>query len=176
MNQAIKKVQYLVNDPVTPIRRAPGMRVSTCPTWFHEGATKPDFNTVEIQKTQDLSYGKSEYVALESDKNFLYPGKQLEFNPMTKYFYIDRSVPKKKLSESEMAAINQLYRVIGRCEKELAALKKPDPSEAASSDGIAALMEKAPLSPEKQKYAVIGLIGFLLLMIIYRAANKRADG
>jgi hypothetical protein len=180
MNAAINKVKYIVNDPVTPIRRTPGMRVSTYPMWFHEGVSKPDFNTVEVQKTQELSYEKFEYVALESDPNFVYPGKQLEFNSMTKYFYTDRSAPKKKLSESEMAAINQLYRVIGRCEKELEALKKPGGASAGdagatTAGGVALLMEKVPLSPEKQKYAVILLVVFVLLLVIYRAVNKRAE-
>jgi hypothetical protein len=180
MNAAIQKVKYIVNDPVTPLRRAPGMRVSSYPTWFHEGASKPDFNTVEVQKTQELSYEKFEYVALASDPNSVYPGKQLEFNAMTKYFYTDRSVPKKKLSESEMAAINQQYRVIGRCEKELEALKKPGGAsvgdgETNSSDGVASWMEKVPLSPAKQKYAVILLVAFVLLLLIYRAVNKPAE-
>jgi hypothetical protein len=38
---------------------------------------------------------------------------------MTKYFYIDRSLPKKKLTEAEMLEINKLYRVIGACEEQL---------------------------------------------------------
>ena len=46
-------------------------------------------------------------------------GKELEFNSKTKYFYTDRSLPKKKLSEAEMLEINRLYRVIARDEDEL---------------------------------------------------------
>lgn len=46
-------------------------------------------------------------------------GAELEFNPQTKYFYVDRSLPKRKLSEAEMHEINQLYRVIVRDEDEL---------------------------------------------------------
>ena len=38
---------------------------------------------------------------------------------MTKIFYIDRSLPKKKLTEAEMVEINRLYRVIGNCERQL---------------------------------------------------------
>jgi hypothetical protein len=41
---------------------------------------------------------------------------------MTKYFYEDRSLPKKKLTEAEMLEINRLYRVIGQCEQQLARL------------------------------------------------------
>jgi hypothetical protein len=38
---------------------------------------------------------------------------------MTKFFYLDRSIPKKKLTPEEMVEVNRLYRIIGRCEKEL---------------------------------------------------------
>ena len=44
---------------------------------------------------------------------------------MTKYFYTDRSVPKKKLTETEMLEINRLYRIIGRCEQQLVQLQAP---------------------------------------------------
>ena len=42
---------------------------------------------------------------------------------MTKAFYLDPAFPKKKLSETEMLEINGLYRIIGRCEQQLANLK-----------------------------------------------------
>jgi hypothetical protein len=38
---------------------------------------------------------------------------------MTKFFYLDRSLPKKKLTNEEMVEINRLYRIIGRCDNEL---------------------------------------------------------
>ena len=38
---------------------------------------------------------------------------------MTKYFYEDRSLPKKRLTEVEMLEINLLYRIIGKCEEQL---------------------------------------------------------
>ena len=44
----------------------------------------------------------------------MWPGKELEFNSMTKYFYVDRTQPKKKLTEEEMLEINKLYRLIGQ--------------------------------------------------------------
>jgi hypothetical protein len=34
---------------------------------------------------------------------------------MTKFFYQDRSLPKKKLTEDEMVEINRLYRIIATC-------------------------------------------------------------
>ena len=44
---------------------------------------------------------------------------ELEFNAMTKYFYTDRTVPKKRLSKAEMVEINGLYRIIGQDERAL---------------------------------------------------------
>lgn len=44
----------------------------------------------------------------------MFIGSELEFNKMTKYFYVDRTLPKKRLSDAEMVEINSLYRVIGR--------------------------------------------------------------
>jgi hypothetical protein len=49
----------------------------------------------------------------------VFVGSEIEFNSMTKYFYVDRSLPKKKLTEAEMVEINDLYRVIGKCEDKL---------------------------------------------------------
>jgi len=49
----------------------------------------------------------------------VFPGSQVEFNAMTKYFYEDRTLPKKRLTEAEMLDVNRLYRIIGRCEKML---------------------------------------------------------
>ena len=46
----------------------------------------------------------------------MFRGSDLEFNPMTKYFYTDRSLPKKKLQEYEMLEINRFYRIIGQFE------------------------------------------------------------
>src|SRR5215472_11412097 len=50
MEAAIHDVEKIVNQPVTAYRRAPGMHVSTySPGWFHEGANKPRFDTVDVR-------------------------------------------------------------------------------------------------------------------------------
>ena len=51
----------------------------------------------------------------------MFVASELEFNSMTKYFYVDRTAPKKRLSDAEMLEINRLYRIIGRDEQSLAA-------------------------------------------------------
>ena len=46
----------------------------------------------------------------------MFIARNLEFNAMTKYFYVDRTLPKARLSEPEMLEINRLYRIIGSVE------------------------------------------------------------
>jgi hypothetical protein len=126
MNNAIFKVEDIVNQPVTHLKRTPDMKVAYfSPGWFHDGATKPDFNTVDIRTTQKFPYAGYQYVTSDLNPGEAFIGRELEFNSMTKYFFNDRTVPKKKLTEAEMLEINQLYRVIGRCEQQLNELQNP---------------------------------------------------
>ncbi|HUA37722.1 MAG TPA: hypothetical protein VMA35_04895 [Candidatus Sulfopaludibacter sp.] len=118
---AIAKVQEIVNQPVESLPRRPGMNVATySPGWFRPGAEKPDFNRVDVRNTQKFPYDRNEYVTSDLNPQVVYVGPELEFNPMTKYFYTNWSVPKKKLNESEMLEINRLYRIIGQDEDQLA--------------------------------------------------------
>jgi hypothetical protein len=126
MNDAISQAKQIVNQPVTTLPRTPDMQVWIFhPGWFHPGAEKPDFNTVDIRATQMDDYDQHEYVTSDLNPGVAFIGHELEFNPMTKYFYTDRSVPKKKLTEEEMLEINQLYRVIGKCEQQLDEIQHP---------------------------------------------------
>lgn len=129
MNDAIFKVQDIVNQPVTHLKRTSNMDVASYGPngWFHPGAQKPDFNTVDIRNTQTFPYEGHQYVTSDVNPGVAFLGSELEFNPMTKYFYTDRSVPKKKLTEAEMLKINDLYRVIGKCEQQLDELQHPRP-------------------------------------------------
>jgi len=125
MDDAIARVREIVNQPVTALTRTPEMETATySPGWFHEGAEKPDFNKVDVRTTQQLNYGQHKYVTSDLNPGVVFVGNELEFNPMTKYFYTDRSVPKKKLTEVEMLEINRLYRIIGHDEEELGRLQK----------------------------------------------------
>ncbi|HYG36472.1 MAG TPA: hypothetical protein VEC99_16885 [Clostridia bacterium] len=120
MDSAIRQVEKIVNQPVAAYRVGPGMSVSTYREgWFHEGAIKPDFNNVDVRTTRETPYDEHEYVTSSLNPGIVFVGRQLEFNAMTKYFYTNRTIPKKKLTEAEMVEINRLYRIIGRCEQEL---------------------------------------------------------
>ena len=121
LNNAVLRVEQIVNQPVTQLNRTPEMSVSiSSPGWLHPGAERPDFKTVDIRTTQDLHYAEKQYVTSDLNPGVVFLGKELEFNSKTKYFYTDRSLPKKKLSEAEMLEINRLYRVIARDEEQLA--------------------------------------------------------
>jgi hypothetical protein len=132
MNAAILRVQQIVNQPVTELRRTPDMQVAELAGgWFHPGAGKPSFLTVDVRKTQKFPYSRFQYVTSDLDPGVVFVASELEFNPMTKYFYTNRSVPKKRLTEAEMLEINQLYRVIGRCEHQLLDLENPISTQSA---------------------------------------------
>ena len=124
LDEAVARVKAIVNQPVTHLTRTPDMMVGVYgPGWFHDGAEKPDFANVDIRSTQDLLYSKYPYVTSDLNPDEVFIGSELEFNSATKYFYTDRTVPKKRLTEAEMREINQLYRTIAQSTEQLEQLK-----------------------------------------------------
>jgi hypothetical protein len=157
MNDTIFQVQHIVNQPVTQLKRTPNMVdvAFYSPGWFHEGAIKPDFNTVDVRTTQQFDYDGHQYVTSDVNPSAVFIGHELEFNSMTKYFYTDRLVPKKKLTEAEMLEINRLYRIIGHCEQQLGELQNPEPLLAKIHRLIAA-----------HKPMVIGIMAVLIVTLL----------
>jgi len=122
-DDAVARVKAIINQPVTQLRETPEMESQTGyynEGWFHPGANKPNFQTVDVRKTQQANYGKFKYVTSNLNPGIVFLGDELEFNSMTKYFYTDRTLPKKKLTEGEMLEINRLYRIIGEDEAAMA--------------------------------------------------------
>ncbi len=111
--QARQRVIEIVNQPVTHLPRTDEASVFS-PGWFHEGAIEPDYAVVDVRTTQEFPYRGQQYVTSDISPTEMFYGNELEFNAMTKFFYTDRSLPKKRLSEDEMLEINRLYRIIGR--------------------------------------------------------------
>ncbi len=116
--RAEQSVIAIVNQSITHLPRSGPVGVFS-PGWFHPGAIKPDFNHVDIRATQEFPYDGYIHVTSNLNPSEMFIGSELEFNSMTKYFYRDRSLPKKRLSDAEMIEINGLYRVIGRDEQML---------------------------------------------------------
>jgi hypothetical protein len=114
------------------------------------------------------SYDKYGYVNSDLNPGVVFIGQDLEFNSMTKYFYTDRSVPKKKLTEPEMLEINRLYRIIGRCEKELAQLQHPD-------TGSAETATEPTHDPIPRANYIYAGIGILLVLALYAVSKRRSQ-
>jgi hypothetical protein len=110
--QAERDVTAIINRPVKPLPRTTAAGEFS-PGWFHAGAIRPDFNTVDVRTSQEFPYNSYTYVASNVRPNDMFIAKDLEFNAMTKYFYVDRTLPKARLSEAEMLEVNRLYRIIG---------------------------------------------------------------
>jgi hypothetical protein len=124
LKDAIARVNLIVNQPVSTVPRTPELKVAWFRDgWFHPGAATPDFSNVDVRKTQETSqYDQNEYVSSPLNPGVAFPGSEVEFNSMTKFFYLDRTLPKKRLTESEMIEINRLYRIIARCGAQLSIL------------------------------------------------------
>jgi len=175
MTQAMQRVRLIVNQPVTRYARQRGMSVRVfSPGWFHDGAAKPDFNNVDVRTTQERIYDQMGYVTSDLNRGVVFVGSQLEFNSMTKYFYTDRSLPKKKLTEAEMVEINRLYRIIGRSEQQLMALQNPQPQEAAevaSDSGTTVTFSVARIPRSRLVY---GGGAILVVVVLYAGYRKLA--
>jgi hypothetical protein len=117
---AIERVKQIVNQPAFSVPLTQDLNVTRwSDTWFHPGAKIPDYGNVDVSRSQQFPYSKYEYVASSLHPDIAFLASDLEFNEMTKHFYTDLSVPKKRLTRSEMAEINHLYRVIARCQADL---------------------------------------------------------
>ncbi len=165
MEDAIERVKGIVNEPVLPLARAPGVKVGLFhPGWFHEGAFKPNFLSVDVRATQQFPYDRFEYVTSDLNPGLMFRARDLEFNPMTKYFYTDRSVPKRRLGPSEMAEINRLYRIIGAREQDLARLRAGTPRKPDAADSVGQ-------QPATTLYVAGGAVLVLLAILVYRRRN-----
>jgi hypothetical protein len=170
MDAAVHQVEKIVNQTVPAYRRAHGMHVSEfSPGWFHPGAIKPDFNHVDVRTTRETAeFDKHEYCTSDLNPGLVWRGRDLEFNATTKYFYTNRTFPKKRLSEAEMVEINRLYRIIGKCERELNPVPKADAESDSGSDASAVPEPRKKLLNPYIGGPAIVVLGILLIAIYRR--------
>ena len=189
LTNAWLQVDAIVNQPVTAYRRDPDYRVSVySPGWFHPGAMTPDFNNVDVRKSQQLIY-TSPWVSSDVTPTMMFRGSDLEFNAMTKLFYTNRDLPKKKLTEAEMLQINSLYRIIGRCQTGIQQLQNlPEADTTATATGTEsdsdtnnpapppaiAAIERIP-QQTRIFYGSVAIGTLLVLVIASRFLRKRSD-
>jgi len=130
---------------------------------------------VDVRQTQVFSYDSSPFITSPLNPGVVFRSTELEFNEMTKYFYTDRSVPKKRLTEAQMLEINRLYRIIGQCRKDILHLSAPpeERPEAAATESAATDSEPAtapvrqPVPRENYIKATIGVSAVLLIYVLY---------
>ena len=165
INDAVFRVQAIVNQPVTRLARTPDMNVKVyAPGWFHADAQRPNFNSVDVRVTQQASYDGDGYVTSDLNPGLVFVGRELEFNSMTKYFYTDRTVPKRKLTGPEMLEINRLYRIIGQGEEQLSQLQNPKGALAWLGAGWT-----------KYSYVIVACI-ILLALVLFQVRKKQSSG
>jgi len=186
LTDAWHQVEAIVDQPIQAYRREPGYDVwVSSGGWFHPGAMTPDFNHVDVRQSQELIYS-NHWITSELNPGVMFRGSDLEFNAMTKLFYTNRDLPKKRLTEAEMLQINSLYRTIGRCESEIGKLKYPamaaaaaesdtesDTNDATPPQSLAAI-ERIP----KQTRVLYGSIAIGVLLVVaigMRLIRKRSD-
>ncbi len=164
VDEAVERVKQIVNQPVRSYPRGTNAPVALySPGWFHEGAIVPDFRAVDVRRTQQFPYDAHEWVTSDLNPGLMFRGRDLEFNSMTKYFYTDRSVPKKRLTEAEMVEINRLYRTIAMRMPQALAARPPAPPAAAAARSTRAL-----------GYGSAVVLVLALVMWLYRRRSARA--
>lgn len=193
LTNAWHQVETIVNQPMPAYRRDDSYHMAIYPYWFHPGASTPDFNTVDVRQSQQLIYTAT-WVSSDITPTMMFHGSDLEFNAMTKLFYTNRSLPKKKLTEAEMVQINALYRTIGHCQAAIAQLQPPPAttatdnatdSDTAAADtdngtnGVAPATAMATLEriPKKTRmlYGGIAIGALLVFVIALRLLKKKPE-
>ncbi len=189
LTNAWHQVEAIVNQPVQAYQRNPDDNVSIYgPGWFHPGASTPDFDHVDVRKSQQFVY-TAPWVSSDVTPNMKFRGSDLEFNAMTKLFYTNRDLPKKRLTEVEMLQINSLYRTIGQCRSEIERLQNPPDADTAETAGTAdtesdtnaappppaiAAIERIP-QQTRIRYGSIAIGTLLVLVVAVRFLKKKSD-
>jgi hypothetical protein len=167
---AIARVKAIVNQPVKQFTQTPNMDLTiSSPGWFHDGAIEPDYKNVDVRTSQKTHYGEHAYASSDLNPGIVFAGSDIEFNANTKFFYVDRNLPKKRLTEPEMAEINRLYRIIAKC-GEISPGGKVE-------EGQTPAVLAAGFVNTHRKEIMIGSGGFLLLLLFIRfLTGRRAEG
>jgi hypothetical protein len=189
LTNAWRQVETIVNQPVQAYQRNLDDNVSVySPGWFHPGASTPDFDHVDVRKSRQFVY-TAPWVSSDVTPNMKFRGGDLEFNAMTKLFYTNRDLPKKRLTEAEMLQINSLYRTIGQCRSEIEQLQSPPETDTAETAGTAdtesdtnaappppaiAAIERIP-QQTRIRYGSIAIGTLLVLVVAVRLVKKKSD-
>jgi hypothetical protein len=170
--EAMEQIRKIVNKPARAYPRQPDVSIWVYrPAWFHEGALVPDFGTVDVRQTQTFDYGAHEWVSSDVNPTQMWRGEDLEFNSMTKYFYTDRNLPKRRLTEAEMLEINRLCRIVAESPPEPPTVRStpPPPTRIVNPP-----VERAPGVPTTAIGSAVAVL--LLLVALWLVRRGRAAG
>jgi len=185
MTNAFHQVAAIVNRPPRAFARTSQMDTTVFENgWFHAGATKPDFSNVDVRQSQEVYSAryKSKYVASDLNLKMVFLTEEIEFNAATKFFYTNRTLPKRKLTEAEMLQINDLYRIIGRCERAIMRIQNPiekavadvgQETETVVPDQSLASLRSIP-QEQRILYGACAIGGLIVLVLIFRLVRKRS--
>ena len=135
LEAAMGRVRGIVNQTPPTVPRPP-LGAESYHYGFHPGALTPDFAHADLYSTREL--WKGDYVNMDTAPGVFYRSADCEFNPQTKFFYTNRDVPKKKLTDAEIAEVVRLYRAIAADQLVLAALpQRLHDAQGASADLLA---------------------------------------
>ncbi len=113
-DKTTRQVQAIVNQ-APPVVAPPTGHKEVYHYAYHPGANKPDYNADNLIATREI--WKGDYAYLEDVPGVFYRSADCEFNPQTKFFYLSRTVAKKKLSDAEYQELTRLYHLLGQQEK-----------------------------------------------------------
>ena len=116
LDAAVARIRAIVNQVPAPVIKPRGAESWT--SGFHPGAIQPDFDHVDLLRERQV-LSTQPYMEMQGAPNVFYRGDDCEFNPQTKFFYTNRELPKKKLSDAEYGELTRLYRFVGKCERDL---------------------------------------------------------
>ena len=135
-DKTTKKVQGIVNQAPQMVTPPPGS-TEVYKYWYHPGANRPDYNVTNLIGTREIL--KGDFAYLEGAEGVFYRSADCEFNPQTKYFYLSRTVAKKRLTDAEYAELTRLYHLLGEQEKAIANVPAPTAEAERVSGDLATL-------------------------------------
>ena len=109
MDAAMGRVRGIVNQTPPTVPKPPP-NAESYHYGFHPGALTPDFAHADLYSTREL--WKGDFVNMDAAPGVFYRSADCEFNPQTKFFYTNRDVPKKRLTNAEIVEVVRLYRAI----------------------------------------------------------------
>ncbi len=135
-DRTTRQVQAIVNQ-APPMVPKPAADADVYHYSYHPGANQPDYNAENLLGTREI--WKGEYAYIEAAPNVYYRSADCEFNPQTKYFYLSRTMAKKRLSDAEYAELTRLYHLLGQQEKAIVNVPPPTADAERVSGDLAAL-------------------------------------